>query len=96
MKAVGATKRQILTLFMIESGIVGMIGGLIGATIGIGISYIAAALIRTSVSLPFTPYVSAELIAGSVIFSFVVGVVSGSLPARKAANKEPVEALRFE
>ena len=95
MKAVGATKRQILTLFMIESGIVGMIGGLIGATVGIGISYIAAALIRTSVSLPFTPYVSAELIAGSVIFSFVVGVVSGSLPARKAANKEPVEALRF-
>lgn len=95
MKAVGATKRQILALFMIESGIVGMIGGLIGATVGIGISYIAAALIRTSVSLPFTPYVSAELIAGSVIFSFVVGVVSGSLPARKAANKEPVEALRF-
>ena len=95
MKAVGATKKQILGLFMIESGIFGMIGGLIGATVGIALSYIAGALIRQTVSIPFTPYVSVELIAGSVIFSFVVGVISGTLPARKAAKKEPVEALRF-
>jgi len=95
MKAVGATRKQILGLFMIESGIVGMIGGLIGATVGIGLSYIAGILIRQSVSIPFTPYVSAELIVGSVVFSFVVGVISGTLPARKAAKKEPVEALRF-
>lgn len=95
MKAVGATRKQILGLFMIESGIVGMIGGLIGATIGIGISYFAAIIIRSQVSLSFSPYVSIELIIGSVLFSFVVGVVSGTLPARKAAKKEPVEALRF-
>ncbi|MFB6209826.1 MAG: ABC transporter permease [Candidatus Nanohaloarchaea archaeon] len=95
MKAVGATRRQILGLFMIESGIVGMIGGLIGATVGIGLSYVAGIIIRSQVSLPFTPYVSVELIIGSVLFSFLVGVVSGTLPARKAAKKEPVEALRF-
>jgi len=95
MKAIGATRKQILALFMIESGIVGMIGGLIGATVGIGISYIAGILIRQTVSIPFTPYVSAELILGSIVFSFVVGIISGTLPARKAARKEPVEALRF-
>ena len=94
MKAVGGTKNQILSLFMIESGIVGMIGGILGATIGIGISYLAGIIIRDSVSVPFQPYVSLELILGAVLFSFVVGMVSGVLPARKASKKEPVEALR--
>ena len=96
MKAVGATKKQILTLFMIESGMVGMIGGILGATIGIGISYIAAYAIQKTISIPFTPYVSIELIIGSVFFSFIVGMISGVLPARKASKKQPVEALRFE
>lgn len=94
MKAVGATKKQILSLFMVESGIVGMIGGLLGATVGIGISYIAGTLIKQTVSIPFTPYVSIELILGAILFSFVVGMISGVLPAFKAARKEPVEALR--
>ncbi|WP_347721801.1 ABC transporter permease [Candidatus Nanohalococcus occultus] len=96
MKAIGATQRQILALFMIESGIVGMIGGIAGATVGIGISYIAGILIEQSVSIPFSPYVSVELVVGSVGFSFIIGVISGVLPARKASKKEPVEALRFE
>lgn len=95
MKAVGATKKQILALFMVESGMVGMIGGLLGATVGIGLSFIAGVAIRSSVSIPFQPYVSIELILGSVFFSFIVGMISGALPARKASNKEPVEALRF-
>ena len=95
MKAVGATKRQILALFMIESGMVGMIGGLLGATVGIGLSFLAGIAIRSSVSIPFQPYVSIELILGSVFFSFIVGMISGALPARKASKKEPVEALRF-
>jgi putative ABC transport system permease protein len=95
MKAVGATKRQILALFMIEFGMVGMIGGILGATVGIGLSYLAAVFIRRSVSLPFQPYVSIELILGAVLFSFIVGMVSGALPARKASNKEPAEALMY-
>ncbi|QGA79939.1 ABC transporter permease [Candidatus Nanohalobium constans] len=94
MKAIGATKKQILALFMIESGMVGMIGGLLGATVGIGLSYVAAALIKSSVSLPFQPYVSPELVFGAIFFSFIVGMISGALPARKASKKEPVEALR--
>jgi len=96
MKAVGATKKQILGLFMIESGMVGMIGGILGATVGIAISYIAAYAIQQTVSIPFTPFVSIELILGSVFFSFIVGMISGVLPARKASKKQPVEALRFE
>ncbi|MFB6100834.1 MAG: ABC transporter permease [Candidatus Nanohalobium sp.] len=95
MKAVGATRKQILALFMIESGMVGMIGGLLGATVGIGISFLAGVAIRSAVSIPFQPYVSIELVLASVLFSFIVGMVSGALPALKAARKEPVEALRF-
>lgn len=94
MKAVGATKKQILALFMTESGMVGMIGGFLGATVGVALSYVAAALIKSSVSLPFRPYVSPELVFGSIFFSFIVGTISGALPAIKASKKEPVEALR--
>jgi putative ABC transport system permease protein len=96
MKALGATNRQILSLFLIESGVIGMVGGLLGATVGLGLSYIASVLITQQLGAEISPYVSAELILGSILFSFVVGMISGVLPARKAANMKPVEALRFK
>jgi putative ABC transport system permease protein len=91
MKAIGATDRQILFLFLIESGVIGMIGGLLGATLGLGISYAATTLITQQFGAEITPFISAELIAASVMFSFIV-----VLPARKAAKMKPVEALRFK
>lgn len=96
MKAVGATKKQILTIFLIESGIIGMVGGVIGATVGIGISYIATAIITQQIGLVISPYIGVELVAGSLFFSFIVGMVSGVLPARKASKLKPVDALRYD
>jgi len=72
-----------------------MIGGFLGATVGIGLSFAAGIAIRSTVSIPFQPYISPALIVGSILFSFIVGMVSGALPARKASKKEPVEALRY-
>lgn len=95
MKAIGATNRQVLGIFLIESGFIGMVGGLIGATLGIGISYAAAGVITRQVGLPIDPYVTPELILGALLFSFTVGMLSGILPARRAARMEPVEALRY-
>lgn len=95
MKAIGATDRQVLSLFLIESGVIGMIGGILGATLGLAISYIASILIRQQLGADISPFISIELIFGSIMFSFVVGMISGALPARKAAKMRPVEALRF-
>jgi len=96
MKAVGATNWQILRIFLIESGMIGLIGGLLGVIGGLGISYGASGIISEQVGLPMEPGASPELIFGSLAFAFVVGTVSGFFPARKAAKMNPVEALRYE
>ncbi len=96
MKAVGATNWQILRIFLIESGIIGLIGGLLGTALGLGISYAASGIISQQVGLPMQPGTSPELIIGSLAFAFTVGTVSGFFPARKAAKMNPVEALRYE
>ncbi len=95
MKAVGATNRQILTLFLIESGAIGLVGGAMGATVGIGLSWAATSLITSQLGIAISPYIGVDLILGSLIFSFIVGMVSGVLPARKASKLEPAEAIRY-
>ena len=96
MKAVGATRRQILTVFLIESGIIGLMGGILGTVLGIGISFAASGIISQQVGIQVTPGTSPGLIIGALTFAFVVGMISGFFPARKAAKKNPVEALRYE
>lgn len=96
MKALGATKRQILSIYLIEAGVIGFIGGIAGIVLGLGISEIAFYLIRDSVGVPLSPTRSPLLISGSLGASILLGVISGYLPARKAANLEPVEAIRQE
>jgi putative ABC transport system permease protein len=96
MKAVGATKKQILGVFLIESGIIGMMGGIIGTVLGLGISYAASGIISQQVGLQMTPGTSPQLILGALGFAFLIGTMSGFFPARKAAKLKPVEALRYE
>ncbi|MFB6213971.1 MAG: ABC transporter permease [Candidatus Nanohaloarchaea archaeon] len=95
MKAVGATSRQVMVLFLFESGLIGMVGGILGATLGLAISWTAAEIITSQVGLAINPYFGPELVAGALLFSFTVGMVSGVLPARKASKMKPVEALRY-
>jgi putative ABC transport system permease protein len=96
MKAVGARNSQILALFLIESGMLGLVGGIIGIALGIGLAELvifgAAQAGITMLKVYFPPY----LILGSLAFSFLVGVISGVMPARKAAMLKPVDALRYE
>jgi len=96
MKAVGAKNGQILSLFLIESGLLGLVGGIFGTLIGIGLSLIAGRFINQALSVPFSPSFRPELILGAVAFSFVLGSFSGVLPARQASGLQPVEALRYE
>jgi macrolide transport system ATP-binding/permease protein len=98
MKAVGARRRQILGLFLIESGLMGLVGGALGTLLGIGLSAGAVAVGQRLVpdANLFELVVSPELIVGALLFSFLLGALAGVLPARGAAKLPPVEALRYE
>jgi putative ABC transport system permease protein len=97
LKAIGATDEDVMSIFVIESGFLGLIGGAIGITLGIVLSYIIKfiannILLTTLVQV----YISIPMLAGILAFSFFIGCISGLLPARGAAKMRPAEALRYE
>jgi putative ABC transport system permease protein len=97
MKAIGATNGHVLAIFLIESGLMGLVGGIVGAGLGVGLSVVAGALIRRFVEqVEFVTVISPGLIAATLLFSFFLGAVAGLLPARRAAKLPPVDALRYE
>jgi len=96
MKAVGAKNGQILGLFLTESGLLGLVGGTIGTLVGVGLSLLAGRFISQALAAPFMPSFGPGLLAGTITFSFVLGSISGVLPARQASKLQPVEALRYE
>jgi len=90
LKAIGATRRDILTQFLIESVILTVTGGLIGITLGIGIGYVIAQLAHVPFGLPIIPVVA------SVSVSVIIGIVFGSYPAYRASKLSPIDALHYE
>ena len=97
LKAIGASKRQIRTLFLLESGLIGLIGGLIGVLIGVGISEIAVFTVDRYVeTVSLARGYDLFLITGALTFSTLLGIVSGYLPSRTASKLQPAEALRYE
>ncbi|MFH0862050.1 MAG: ABC transporter permease [Candidatus Altiarchaeota archaeon] len=95
MKAVGAKNDDILALFLIEAGLLGLVGGMIGVLMGLSISFGVAYVAQTFYGIDLL-HASADplLIVGALAFSFVVGCLSGLMPARGAANMKPVDAIR--
>jgi putative ABC transport system permease protein len=89
-KAVGATNRQILGQFMIESTVLSVAGGLIG----IGLAYLIDFGLRVGTNLK--PVISWKVVALASGVSLLVGIVFGTIPAIKAARKDPIDALRSE
>ncbi len=87
-KAIGAKKRRIRLQFLTEAAVLTSLGGIIGVASGVGL----AQLISSMVHIPVAISVPAIVIA--VLFSILIGVVFGLIPAIKAANLNPIEALR--
>ncbi len=95
MKAIGAKNSDILAVFIIESGLIGLVGGVIGAIIGLGFAFAASEIANSAFgSEIITVSISYSLIIGALIFSFVIGIISGIIPAIQASRLKPTEALR--
>jgi len=88
--AIGAFEQDVLTQFLVEAVVLSSFGGIAGITIGFVVSVLGAKLL----DVPFLPDVQMAVI--SFVFSALVGVLFGFVPARKAAQLDPLEALRHE
>ena len=97
MKAIGASDDAILSLFLIESGMIGLVGGILGIIFGIIVSYLIGSLAVKFGAGNLFSFASLDFLGLFVILiiTFITGIISGVLPARSAAKMEPAEALRY-
>ena len=87
-KAIGAKKKRILMQFLTEAAVLTSLGGIVGVVSGVGLAQLISAMMQIPVAI------DATAIVVSVVFSTLIGVVFGLLPATQAANLNPIQALR--
>ncbi|MBP6886301.1 MAG: ABC transporter permease [Candidatus Pacebacteria bacterium] len=95
-KAIGATEKDILTQFLVESVIVTSIGGSIGIAFGVLLTALTYVGIKYGASIPWTFQLPLTGVALAFGVSAITGLVFGVYPARQAARKNPIDALRYE
>ncbi len=98
LKALGATDNEVMELFLIESGLFGFVGGVLGIIFGVTVSVLISVVGLRALGPGGTmsPVITPELLIFALAFAVLVGVISGVVPARTAAKMNPVDALRFE
>jgi putative ABC transport system permease protein len=89
LKAIGSTSKEIIYIFTIEAGILGLLGGILGLLFALIFNF-------TLGLFGVTTAMSIELLLGSVVFAFGIGVLAGVLPAKRASEIPAIEALRYE
>lgn len=94
MKSVGAKNSDIISIFLMESAMLGFFGGILGIIIGLSVSKAVEIMAVSAGVNVLKAYFGLELVFGALIFSMVVGTISGTFPARSAAKMNPVDALR--
>ncbi len=97
MKAIGARNKDIMLIFLFNSGLVGIIGGIIGVFFGIVASYLlGGGLMSTPRGDPIETVVSLQIVVLALFISLVVGISAGMIPAYQGSKLKPVDALRYE
>ncbi len=96
MKAIGAKSSDVLSLFLLESSMVSLVGGVVGCVLGVIVAKVMSFAAGTAMGIEFSAVVKPEVLLGGMAVAMVVGVLSGFYPARKASRMSPVEAVRYE
>jgi putative ABC transport system permease protein len=97
MKAIGAKNRDILMIFLFNSAMVGLVGGILGVILGAFVSTLFPMLgLRMMGGGSSSIYLSPKLMAFGLTLAVIIGVISGVVPAYRASKLKPVDALRYE
>jgi putative ABC transport system permease protein len=96
MKAIGAKNRNILSLFLLEAGVVSLLGGICGCILGVLGARAISFGIATAFDVEIAAIVKPEVLLGGLAVAVVVGMLSGLYPARKASKMSPVEAVKYQ
>jgi len=94
MKAIGAKNSDIFMQFLVESGLLGLVGGIIGVLLGSVIGFFGISAINNFIGATNRPEINIMLVLSALAGSFIIGAVSGIAPAMSAARQKPVDALR--
>jgi len=94
MKAIGAKNSDIFYQFLFESGIMGLIGGILGVIFGEAIAYIGTIGINNFLGADISPKINLMFIVFTLVGTFLIGCLAGLVPAMNAAREKPVDALR--
>jgi len=89
-KAIGAKRRNVLVQFLIEAITLCLIGGMVGIVLGIGVGNFAGSFLDATAVVPM------DWVGIGVTLCIIIGITFGTYPAYKAANLDPIEALRYE
>jgi len=96
MKAIGAKSSEVLSLFLIESSMVSLVGGVVGCVLGTVAAKVISLGASTVLGIEFGVVVKPGVMVGGMAVAMIVGVLSGFYPAHKASKMSPVEAVRYE
>jgi putative ABC transport system permease protein len=89
-KSIGAKRKNVLVQFLIEAITLCMLGGIVGIVLGVGVGNWVGSLINATATIPM------DWIVVGVSLCIIIGIIFGTYPAYKAANLDPIEALRYE
>lgn len=92
MKAIGAQNKDIMTIFLLNSGLIGLVGGFVGVILGV----ISSAVINIFAGIGTSAIINFPLIIGALLFAVLIGMIAGAIPAYRASRLNPVDALRYE